>query len=127
MAKRKNRILEGAKQALAIARAELDPATYVVHIPDKIDVKAMRRRLGLSQTAFAKRYGFNPARIRDWEQDRSSPDGAVRAYLLVIQKEPEAVSQTVLASCPWDLLDHHSAGAAANAAHRVKHHHGKDP
>jgi putative transcriptional regulator len=98
MKKRKSRILEGAKQALAIAKGELDAATYVVHIPDEIDVKAMRRRLGLSQTAFAKRYGFNPARIRDWEQGRSSPDGAVRAYLLVIQKEPEAVERALVAA-----------------------------
>jgi putative transcriptional regulator len=98
MKKRKSRILGGAKQARAIARGELDAATYVVHIPDEIDVKAMRRRLGLSQTAFARRYGFNPARIRDWEQGRSSPDGAVRAYLLVIQKEPEAVERALAAA-----------------------------
>ena len=98
MKKRKSRILEGAKQALAIAKGELDAATYVVHVPDEIDVKAMRRRLGLSQTAFAKRYGFNPARIRDWEQGRSSPDGAVRAYLVVIQREPEAVERALVAA-----------------------------
>ena len=98
MKKRKNRTLEGARQALAIARGELDPSTYVIHVPADIDVKAMRRKLGLSQTAFAKRYGFNPARIRDWEQGRSSPDGAVRAYLLVIKKEPEAVERALVAA-----------------------------
>jgi putative transcriptional regulator len=94
---RKNRILEGARQALAIARGELDPSTYVVHVPDEVDVKAMRKKLKLSQNAFARRYGFNPARIRDWEQGRSSPDGAVRAYLLVIQREPEAVDRALAA------------------------------
>ena len=64
--KRKNRILEGARQALAIARGELDPSTYVIHVPDAVDVKALRQKLKLSQAAFAKRFGFNPARIRDW-------------------------------------------------------------
>jgi len=98
MKKRKNRTLEGVRQALAIAKGELDPSTYVIHVPADIDVKAMRRKLGLSQTAFAKRYGFNPARIRDWEQGRSSPDGAVRAYLLVIKKEPEAVERALVAA-----------------------------
>jgi putative transcriptional regulator len=98
MKKRKNRTLEGVRQALAIAKGELDPSTYVIHVPADIDVKAMRRKLGLSQTAFAKRYGFNPARIRDWEQGRSSPDGAVRAYLLVIKKEPEAVARALVAA-----------------------------
>ncbi len=95
--KRKNRIIEGARQALAIARGELDPATYVIHVPDEIDVKALRRKLKLSQAAFAKRYGFSAARIRDWEQGRSKPDGAVRAYLLVIQREPEAVKRALAA------------------------------
>ena len=95
--KRKNRVLEGARQALAIARGELDPSTYVVHVPDEVDVKEMRKRLKLSQAAFARRYGFNPARIRDWEQGRSRPDGAVRAYLLVIQREPEAVDRALAA------------------------------
>ena len=98
MKKRKNRTVEGVRQALAIAKGELDPSTYVIHVPADIDVKAMRRKLGLSQTAFAKRYGFNPARIRDWEQGRSSPDGAVRAYLLVIKKEPEAVERALVAA-----------------------------
>jgi putative transcriptional regulator len=95
--KRRNRILEGARQALAIAKGELDASTYAVHVPDTIDVKALRRSLKLSQAAFARRYGFNPARIRDWEQGRSRPDGAVRAYLLVIQREPEAVERALAA------------------------------
>ena len=97
MTKRPNRTLEGARQALAIASGELDPSTYLIHVPDEIDVKALRRRLKLSQTAFASRFGFSPARIRDWEQGRSRPDGAVRAYLLVIQREPEAVERALAA------------------------------
>jgi putative transcriptional regulator len=96
--KRENRILAGAKDALAIAKGALDPETYVVHVPDIVDVKVIRQNLGLSQTAFARRYGFNPARLRDWEQGRSKPDGAVRAYLLVIQREREAVVRALAAA-----------------------------
>lgn len=96
--KRGNRILEGAREALAIAKGELDPSSYVVHVPDSVDVKAIRQKLGLSQTVFARRYGFTPARVRDWEQGRSRPDGAVRAYLLVIQREPEAVERALAAA-----------------------------
>lgn len=97
MKKRRNRILEGAEQALAIVKGDLDPAAYVIHVPDEIDIKALRRKLRLSQVAFAERYGFNVARIRDWEQGRSAPDGAVRAYLLVIMREPEAVDRALVA------------------------------
>jgi putative transcriptional regulator len=95
MSNRGSRILEGARAALAIARGELDPSSYRVHVPADINVAALRRRLKMSQSQFAAHFGFTPARIRDWEQGRSKPDGAVRAYLMVILKEPEAVARAL--------------------------------
>lgn len=95
MTKAGSRILEGAREALAIARGEADPSTYVVHLPEVIDVRAIRRKLGLKQEEFAARYNFGLARLRDWEQGRSAPDSAVRAYLKVIEKEPEAVDRAL--------------------------------
>jgi len=49
-----------------------------------IDVKAIRERLGLTQSEFASKYRFSVARIRDWEQGRSRPDAAMRGYLMSI-------------------------------------------
>jgi putative transcriptional regulator len=89
------RLIEAAKQAHAIARGEADPSTYRIHVPYEVNVKALRRKLGLSQDQFALDYGFTPARVRDWEQGRSKPDGAVRAYLRVIEREPEAVARAL--------------------------------
>ena len=91
-------IAEGLREAIQIARGELDPSSHNIHVPSDIDVKALRRRLKLSQARFAERFGFNVARIRDWEQGRSKPDGAVRAYLLVISREPEAVARALAAA-----------------------------
>jgi putative transcriptional regulator len=90
-------ILAGAKEALAYARREADLAHYKVHIPDELDVKAIREATGLTQEAFALRYGFNLGRLRDLEQKRTRPDSVVRAYLLVIQKNPEAVKEALAA------------------------------
>ena len=98
MSKLGQRLVKAAEEALAIARGEADPSSYRIHVPIDIDVKALRRRLRLSQEQFARRYGFTPARIRDWEQGRSKPDGAVRAYLLVIEREPEAVARALAAA-----------------------------
>ncbi|MEA2906928.1 MAG: putative transcriptional regulator [Alphaproteobacteria bacterium] len=98
MTKLGKRLIEAAKEARAIIRGEADPATYRIHVPHEVDVKALRRKLRLSQDAFAHRYGFTPARVRDWEQGRSKPDGAVRAYLLVIEREPEAVARALSAA-----------------------------
>lgn len=89
------RLIEAAKEARAIIRGEAKPGTYRIHVPIEVNVKALRRKLRLSQDQFARRYGFTPARIRDWEQGRSKPDGAVRAYLIVIEREPEAVARAL--------------------------------
>jgi putative transcriptional regulator len=50
----------------------------------------------MTQETFALRFGL--ARVRDWEQGRSAPNGAVRAYLKVIQNEPEAVERALRAA-----------------------------
>ena len=95
MSKFGQRLIEGVKKAAAIARGEADPSTYRVHVPADIDVKALRRKFKLSQDEFASRFGFTAARIRDWEQGRSKPDGALRAYLLVIERQPDAVEMAL--------------------------------
>jgi putative transcriptional regulator len=91
------RLLRASKEARAIVRGEANPSTYRIHVPADIDVKRLRRRLRLSQAEFAQRFGFTPARIRDWEQGRSRPDGAVRAYLMVIEREPHVVERALKA------------------------------
>ena len=47
----------------------------------------------MTQAQFAMRYQL--ARLRDWEQGRSRPDSAVRTYLMVIAKEPDAVDRAL--------------------------------
>jgi len=89
--------MAGAKEALAYARGEADLSQYKVHIPEDLDVKAIREATGLTQEAFALRYGFNLGRLRDLEQKRTHPDSVVRAYLLVIQRNPEAVRDALAA------------------------------
>jgi putative transcriptional regulator len=98
MSKLGKKLIAAAHEGIAIARGEADPATYRIHVPAEIDIKAMRRRLGMTQESFALRYGFTIARVRDWEQNRSAPDPAVRAYLKVIEKEPEAVERALTAA-----------------------------
>ena len=59
------------------------------------EVKAIRRKSGLSQAGFAARYGLNLRTLQDWEQGRVQPDGPARAYLLVILREPRAVERAL--------------------------------
>jgi putative transcriptional regulator len=81
-----DKIAEGLRDAVSIARGELKPAK--VFIPPEIDVPGIREKLGLSQENFASVFGFTVHQIRQWEQGRSRPLGAIRAYLMVIDKAP---------------------------------------
>jgi putative transcriptional regulator len=89
------RLIKAAKEARAIARGEADPATYRVHVPTEIDVRAIRARLGLSQNGFARRFGISPANLRNWEQGIRAPDGPARVLLTIIDREPEAVERAL--------------------------------
>jgi putative transcriptional regulator len=91
MTKSGKRLLEAAREAVAIARGEKKPAH--LHIPPEIDVRGIRLKLELSQDDFAAEFGFTTNQIKDWEQGRSRPLGGVRAYLMIIQRDPETVSK----------------------------------
>lgn len=81
-----DQIAEGMQEALAVARGEAEP--YKLHVPAEIDVKAIRGRTGLSQRDFARTFGFGFDQLKQWEQGRSRPVQAMRAYLLLINSRP---------------------------------------
>ena len=58
-------------------------------------IRRLRNRLGMTQEAFAKTYGIPLANIRQYEIGRTMPPPAVRAYLKVIDAEPEAAARAV--------------------------------
>ncbi|MFO7971379.1 MAG: helix-turn-helix domain-containing protein [Desulfobacterales bacterium] len=52
--------------------------------------RRIRKRLGLTQTEFSLRIGVSVDTIRNWEQGKRCPTGAVRSLLRVLDKAPEA-------------------------------------
>lgn len=90
-------ILKGLEEALDHAQGKDVGAVvhHVAKIPDAIDVKAIRGRLGMSQARFAGAYGFSVDSVRNWEQGRRKPDVSARALLTVIDREPEAVRRAL--------------------------------
>ncbi len=58
-------------------------------------VKVMRQALGLTQEDFSARFRIPLGTLRDWEQGKSEPDQAARAYLTVIARDPEAVRRAL--------------------------------
>ena len=49
----------------------------------------------MSQAEFASRFGFKLDAVQNWEQGRRRPEGAARAFLRVIEREPEAVQRAL--------------------------------
>ena len=84
-------------EGMAILRGEVEPARFHP-APTVVDVRAVRRRLGLTQAGFARRFGFGLATVRDWEQGRYQPDQAARSYLTVIEREPDMVARALEAA-----------------------------
>jgi putative transcriptional regulator len=85
------RLVGSLKEALAHARGELVLPSYTVTVPEHVDVAKLRRRLGLSQAAFARSFGLDVTALHAWEQGRRRPDRAARVLLAVIAREPQAV------------------------------------
>ena len=92
MSKLSKSLLQGAKEALAYAKkVKTGAKTHKVFIPQKIDVKKIRLELHLTRKQFADKYGFSIRTLEKWEQGIRQPEGAARAYLVVIARNHKAV------------------------------------
>ena len=88
-------IITGLEEGIRHARGETVLKSRTVYIPEIVDIRAIREKAGLSQADFAGRYGFNPRTLQEWEQGRARPESAIRAYLLVIDREHTAVERAL--------------------------------
>lgn len=93
------RIIDGLVDAASHARGGMvGVRERSYRIPDNINVKSVREKLGLTQQQFAMQFGFNLATVRNWEQGIRVPPGPARVLLVVVDKEPEAVKRALAAA-----------------------------
>ena len=84
-----------------VARALTDPDNPPLSERDLQRMKrrsrayVIRRALRMTQEEFAAAYQIPVGTLRDWEQGRTEPDQANRAYLKVIAVDPEFVRQAL--------------------------------
>ena len=64
---------------------------YKVSVPTEVDVKAIRKRLNMTQSRFSDTFGFSLDAVKHWEGGRRTPESSARAFLTVIAKNPDAV------------------------------------
>lgn len=87
-------LIKSLKEAVAHSRGEKvrGMRVTVVQIPD---VRAIRRRLRMSQQRFASAYRIPLATLKNWEQGRRQPDAPAAAYLLAIQRKPKEIMEAM--------------------------------
>ncbi len=68
---------------------------FVVHTPDRVNVKSIRSATKQTQEGFARTYGFSVASVKDWEQGRRQPERAARLLLAIIANEPETIRRAL--------------------------------
>ncbi len=90
-----SRIIASLKEAVDWAEGKDVPVRVTTLKVPAINVRATRRRLGLSQAEFAQKFGFQTATLRNWEQGRTRPDGPARVLLAVIARHPDAVEDAL--------------------------------
>ncbi|MCF6808518.1 type II toxin-antitoxin system MqsA family antitoxin [Thiotrichales bacterium 19S9-12] len=92
----KKSLLKSAEEAVEIAQRKTKPARkHSFLVIDDIDVKKIREKLNISQSEFCERFGFKLRTLQKWEQQVSKPDTATRAYLMVIERNPQIVTETL--------------------------------
>ena len=74
-------------QAQALADLDAQPLTdaQLARLRRVPPVRLLRRRLGMTQAAFATAFALTLGTLRDWEQGRKRPDAPARALLRVIE------------------------------------------
>ncbi len=94
--------LAAMTDAEIIAAARSDPDAAQPLTPAQLKrmrrispAKHLRWKLGLSQAEFARRFRIPLGTLRDWEQHRTEPDQAARAYLKVIAADAGFVERAL--------------------------------
>jgi putative transcriptional regulator len=81
----------------AIAHAKGRPVKARIHTPATIDVKAIRAKVGMTQTEFASAFGISVGTLRHWERGDRQPHGPARVLLQVVSRQPKAVLSALAA------------------------------
>jgi DNA-binding transcriptional regulator YiaG len=59
------------------------------------DLVALRRFVGLSQSAFAQALGISVHTLRNWEQGRRKPEGPALALLRIAARHPGIIRESL--------------------------------
>lgn len=82
-------IKKGLEEAIAFADGKCPEAKIHEFAPP--DVKAIRAKVGMSQSEFALAFGISVSTLRHWERGDRRPHGPALVLLNVVAREPALV------------------------------------
>lgn len=88
-------IKQGLDEAIELSEGKIGKA--VIHEFSPLDVKAVRAKVGMSQSEFASAFGISVSTLRHWERGDRTPHGPALVLLNVVSKEPKAVLKALCA------------------------------
>jgi len=80
-------ILEGIKEIKAYKAGDLTLKSRELKEPAAAQI--IRKKLNLSQSAFAGLMGVSLRTVQDWEQGRRQPSGPAKSLLRIAEQHPE--------------------------------------
>jgi putative transcriptional regulator len=80
-------ILDGIREIKAHKAGRIDLRTRELKEPSS--PQDIRRKLNLSQSAFARLMGVSLRTVQDWEQGRRQPSGPAKSLLRIAEQRPE--------------------------------------
>ncbi len=92
------------KEVMEAARSDPDAKPLspmqIERLLPAVNVKALRKKLGMTQLEFCKTFKLSVGTVRDWEQRRFVPEGPAHVLLTIIERDPDAVIQALNVSKP---------------------------
>ena len=79
----------------AVLHAQGGKTDTVVHKPERVDVKAIRQKAGMTQQQFCAAFGLSLGTLRHWEQGDRHPRGPARVLRKAVERNPQAVLEAV--------------------------------
>ncbi len=79
----------------AVLHAQGGKTDTVVHKPERVDVKAIRQKAGMTQQQFCAAFGLSLGTLRHWEQGDRHPRGPARVLMKAVERNPQAVLEAV--------------------------------
>lgn len=89
-----NSIKKGLTEAIDFAEGK--PVDSKIYKPKTVNVKDIRKNVGMSQKEFASTFGISLGTLRHWERGDRKPRGPALVLLNLVKKEPDTILKVLL-------------------------------